>query len=41
MLELICFILLFAFPITLSVLLNFIIDKGKFAELKDDLKYIS
>ena len=40
MLELICFILLFAFPITLSVLLNFIIDKGKFAELKDDLKYI-
>ena len=40
MLYLIYFILLFGFPITLSILINLIIDKGKNDKLKDDLKYI-
>lgn len=40
MLYLIYFILLFMYPIVLSILINFIIDKGKYDKLKDDLKYI-
>ena len=40
MLYLIYFILLFMFPIVLSILLNFIIDKDKNDKLNDDLKYI-
>ena len=40
MLYLIYFILLFMFPIVLSILISFIIDKGKNGNLKDDLKYI-
>ena len=42
MLSFICFIyfiFLFIFPITLSVLTNFIINKSKFDEIKNDLKY--
>lgn len=34
------FILLFMVPMMLSVLINFIIDKGKIDKLKDELKYI-
>ena len=41
MLYIIYFILLFGFPITLSILINLIIDKGKDDKLKNDLKYIS
>ena len=40
MLYIIYFILLFGFPITLSILINLIIDKGKDDKLKNDLKYI-
>ena len=40
MLYIIYFILLFGFPIILSILINLIIDKGKTDKLKDDLKYI-
>lgn len=40
MLYFIYFILLFIFPITLSILMNLITDKGKIDKLKDDLKYI-
>ena len=40
MLYIIYFILLFGFPIPLSILINLIIDKGKDDKLKNDLKYI-
>ena len=40
MLYIIYFILLFGFPIILSILINLIIDKGKYDKLKNDLKYI-
>ena len=40
MLYIIYFILLFGFPITLSILINLIIDNGKDDKLKNDLKYI-
>ena len=36
MLYHIYFILLFMFPITLSILISLIIDKGKIDKLKDD-----
>ena len=40
MLYIIYFILLFGFPIPLSILINLIIDNGKDDKLKNDLKYI-
>lgn len=40
MLYFIYFILLFMFPMILTVLINLIIDKGKIDKLKGDLKYI-
>jgi len=40
MLHFIYFILLFIFPIILSIMLNLIIDNGNTSKLKEELKYI-